>query len=106
MFPSDAKQGFIAYTSRETGNWEAFIAREDGTGVVNLSNSPTSDDGLPAISSNGEWVAFASNRGGGWAIYGVPSSGGEPQKLFDFPKANPWATGDREWINERMSWAP
>jgi hypothetical protein len=104
--PTDAKNGWIAYHSRESGDWEAYVVREDGSGVVNISNSPGSLDGLPTISPDGQWVAFASNREGGWAVFVAPISGGSAQKLFDFPKANPWGTGDRDWTNERMSWAP
>ncbi|MBK8048312.1 MAG: PD40 domain-containing protein [Anaerolineales bacterium] len=33
-------------------------------------------DALPAVSPDGEWVAFVSNRDGGWKIYAVPASGG------------------------------
>ena len=106
LTPTDAKFGWIAYQSRESGRWEAHVVREDGSGAVNISNSPNSDDGLGAISPDGQWVAFASNRDGGWAIFVAPISGGPAEKLFDFPKANPWGTGDREWINERISWAP
>ncbi len=49
---------------------------------------------------------LADDRAGAWAIFVAPTSGGEVQKLLDFPKSNPWGTGDREWTNERMSWAP
>jgi Tol biopolymer transport system component len=104
--PTDAKAGLIAYQSRESGNWEAMVMNQDGSGSINISNDPNADDGLPTISPDGKWVAFASTRGGGWAVYVAPSSGGEAQKLFDFPKANPWGGGDREWTNERMSWGP
>jgi hypothetical protein len=107
VFPTDAKAGLIAFQSREPGDWEAFVMGEGGGGLAtNISNSPGSRDGLPTISSDGQWVAFASDRTGGWAIYVVPSSGGQAQKLFDFPKPNPWGTGDRDWTNERMSWGP
>lgn len=106
LTPTDAKAGLIAYQSRESGDWEAFVVSDNGAGAVNLSNSPSSRDGLGTISPDGKWLAFASDRSGGWAVYVVPTSGGQVQKLFDFPKANPWGTGDREWINERMSWAP
>jgi Tol biopolymer transport system component len=103
--PTDAKNGLVAFQSRETGDWEAYIMPEGGGSPINLSNSPGSADGQTTISPDGNWVAFASNRGGGWAVYVAPSRGGEVQKLFDFPKPNPWGTGDREWTNERMSWA-
>jgi serine/threonine protein kinase len=104
--PTDAKNGLIAYQSRESGDWEVFIISESGGESINLSNNPGSADGLATISPDGNWVAFASNREGAWAIYAVPSGGGAAQKLFNFPKANPWGRGDREWTNERISWGP
>ncbi len=104
--PTDAKAGYIAYMSNETGDWEANVVREDGSGMTNISNGPGSQDGVPTISPDGRWVAFASNRDGAWAVFVAPITGGPAQKLFDFPKANPWGGGDRDWSNERMSWGP
>jgi Tol biopolymer transport system component len=94
----------IAYQSRESGDWEAYIIGENGANILNVSNSPNSSDGLPTISPDGQWIAFASDREGPWAVYVAPISGGPAQKLFDFPKANPWGTGNHDWTNERMSW--
>lgn len=105
LIPTDTKGSLVAFHSRETGNWDAYVMDLSGAGMVNLSNSPNSNDGVPTISPDGQWVAFASDREGPWAVYVVPVFGGTPTKLFDFPKANPWgAGGDREWTNERMSW--
>jgi hypothetical protein len=106
VMPTDAKAGLIAYHSRESGNWEAYVMGLDGGGVVNISNSPGSSDGLPTLSPDGQWVAFASDREGAWAVYVAPAGGGQATKVFAFPKGNPWATGDRDWTNERMSWGP
>jgi hypothetical protein len=106
VIPTDAKAGLIAYHSRESGNWEAYVMGLDGGGVVNISNSPNSSDGLPTISPDGQWVAFASDREGAWAVYVAPTSGGQATKVFAFPKGNPWGTGKRDWTNERMSWGP
>ena len=106
VIPTDTKAGLVAYHSRESGNWEAYVMGLDGGGVVNISNSPSSSDGLPTISSDGQWVAFASDREGNWTVYVAPSSGGIGTKIFDFPKGNPWGTDDRDWTNERMSWSP
>jgi uncharacterized protein YraI len=106
LIPTDAKAGLIAFHSRESGDWEAYVISEGGGAPVSLSNSPNSSDGLPTLSLDGKSAIFASDRSGGWAVYLVSTSGGAATKLFDFPKANPWATGDRDWTNERMSWAP
>ncbi|MEW5958197.1 MAG: protein kinase, partial [Chloroflexota bacterium] len=105
LIPTDTRGNWVAFHSRESGDWEAYVMDLNGAGMVNLSNSPTSNDGLPTLSPDGQWVAFASDREGSWAVYAVSMSGGPPTKLFDFPKSNPWgAGGDREWTNERMSW--
>ena len=106
LTPTDAKAGLIAYMSRESGDWEQWIVSDNGAGATNISNSPGTRDGLGTISPDGKWVAFASDRDGGWAIYVASTSGGEAQKLFDFPKPNPWITGELDWTNERISWAP
>jgi len=106
LLPTDAKGAFIAYQSRESGNWEEFVMSVNGGPSTNISNGPNSSDGLGTISPDEKWVAFASDRAGAWAIFVAPITGGEAQKLFDFPKANPWATGDRDWANERISWGP
>lgn len=104
-FPTDTKNGLVAFQSSESGNWEAYVMAENGAGIVNISNSPTSSDGLPTLSPDGQWVAFVSDREGGWAIFVAPGGGGPAQKLFDFPKPNPWgAGGGRDWTEERISW--
>jgi hypothetical protein len=107
LIPTDTKGNLVVYHSRQTGDWEAYVMDVNGGGVINLSNNPTSNDGVPTISPDGQWVVFASDRDGAWAVFVVPSRGGPVTKLFDFPKANPWGVGgDREWTNERMSWGP
>ncbi|MDH4137175.1 MAG: hypothetical protein OEW09_10745, partial [Anaerolineae bacterium] len=104
--PSDTKANLIAFTAHWEGNWEAYVMGLDGAGVKNLSNSPDSNDGLPTISPDGNWVAFVSDRSGRWAVWVVPVAGGPAQKLFDLPGDDPWGDGDRAWTNERISWGP
>lgn len=109
--PSDT-HGFQVYFSAGSidQNWEAYRIDLDGGNLTNLSNSPTSQDGLPAVSPDGNWVAFISDRDGRWNIWVTPSTGGEPAKLVDLSQINtnpsPWGRGDREWITERLSWGP
>lgn len=104
--PSDTKGNLIAFTSRRDDNWEAYVMNLDGTGVKNVSNSPDSNDGLPTISPDGNWVAFVSDRSGQWAVWGVSIAVGQAKKLFDLPTDNPWGDGVRTWTNERISWGP
>ncbi len=104
--PTDSKGSLIAFHSSTSGDWEAYVMGLDGSGVTNISNSSSSSDGLPTISPDEQWVGFVSDRSGGWAFWAAPVNGGAAQKVFDFPKPNPWATGDRDWTNERISWGP
>ncbi|MBN1218007.1 MAG: protein kinase [Anaerolineae bacterium] len=104
--PTDTEGSLVAFHSRESGNWEAYVMGLDGGGMINISNSSSSSDGLPTLSPDGQWVAFASDREGAWAVFVAPATGGSVTKLLDFPKPNPWATGDRDWTTERMSWGP
>ena len=104
--PTDTQGILIAFMSARDGNWEAYIMGLNGDGVKNISNGPDSNDGLPTISPDGNWVAFVSDRGGQWAVWVVPAVGGVAQKLFDLPTSIPWGDGDRIWTTERISWGP
>ena len=92
--------------SHRDENREIYIMNLDGTRVKNLSNAPNSEEGLPTISPDGNWVAFVSNRGGNWAIWAVPVTGGSVKKLFDLPRDTPWRDRERDWTNEHLSWGP
>jgi roadblock/LC7 domain-containing protein len=87
--------------SQESGNWEVYVMGNQGGAARNLSNSPNSNDGLGTFSPDGKMVAFASNRGGGWAIWAVKLDGTGLTKLFDLPAA---LTGN--WTEEHISWGP
>lgn len=110
-YPSDTAGSQVFFTSIALdNNWEAYAVNLDGTGLVNLSNSPETNDGLPTVSPDGNWVAFVSDRDERWGIWVVPRGGGEALKLLDFNEINtiglPWGAGDRDWTLERMSWGP
>ncbi len=102
--PTDTRGNHVVFMSEREGNWEAYVMGLNGSNVRNLSNSPTTNDGLPAISPDGNWVAFVSDRDGQWAVWAIPIVGGTPQKLFDFPAQFPWGSHERSWTNERISW--
>jgi hypothetical protein len=109
--PNDT-QGFQVFFSAGNidQNWEAYMIDLDGNNLVNLSNSPTSQDGLPTVSPDGNWVAFLSDRDGLWGIWVMPRTGGEPKKIVDYSKINTspvlWGEGDRHWTFDRISWGP
>ena len=109
--PNDT-QGFQVFFSAGNidQNWEAYSIDLDGSNLINLSNSPVSQDGLPTVSPDGNWVAFVSDRDGLWGIWVVPRTGGEARKLLDLSKINtnpsPWGVDDRDWTFERMTWGP
>ncbi|MCB0155174.1 MAG: PD40 domain-containing protein, partial [Anaerolineae bacterium] len=104
--PSDTSAGFVTFTSQRDGDWEAYVVNLDGSDLRNLSNSPTSSDGLPTVSPDGSWVAFVSDRGGSWAVWVTSLAGGEATKLFDLPDSTPWGAGADDWLTERISWGP
>lgn len=103
--PTDTQDAKLLVMSQASGNWEVYATTITGGGVTNLTNNPT-QDGLGTLSPDGQWVAFVSDRGGSWAVWVVPFGGGQPSKLFDLPRGNPWGAGERDWTRERISWGP
>jgi Tol biopolymer transport system component len=78
----------------DTCNDEVFIARLDGKGEVNISNS-TADDWWPKWSPDGTRLAFVSNRNGNNDIFIVNADGGG---LFQL------TTSDQD--DHTPSWSP
>jgi TolB protein len=68
---------FVAFMSNaRDGNSEIYRVDVISREVIRLTNDSEMDI-LPAISPDGRWIAFVSNRDGSWKIYAVPSTGGE-----------------------------
>lgn len=104
--PSDTKGNLIAFSSQRAGNWEAYIMNLDGTDLRDLSDRPLADDGLPAISPDGDWAAFVSNREGSWSVWVTSVDGRQTQKLFGLPAGQQLGINDQDWLNERLAWGP
>ena len=89
---------WLAYISKEDGNFELYKIARDGAGQVRLTNTPQSD-GLPVWSPDGKWIAFRSDRDGKWAIYVMPAAGGTATKVIE-------ADVLPVWFFEKMAWRP
>ena len=61
---------------------DLFVMRADGSRKRRLAGGP-GDDVEPAWSPDGTRIAFASNRTGGYDLWLVPTTRGEPQLLVD-----------------------
>ncbi len=91
---------FVVFMSDgRDGNSEIYRVDAGGGQVMRLTDSGAID-GLPAVSPDGAWVAFVSNRSGGWAVYAVPSGGGEAQQLFTIQGS----LGN--WLEQSLQWIP
>jgi serine/threonine-protein kinase len=98
---TDSQDANLLLMSQRDGNWEVYSLPTGGGAARNLSNDQGSSDGLGAFSPDGKRVAFASNRGGGWAVWMVIFDGSGLRKLFDLPGP---PTGD--WTEEHIAWGP
>jgi Tol biopolymer transport system component len=55
-------------TYRETGgkeNWELYMMKADGSGAVNLTNTPNIDEMYPHVSPDGRKILFVTDEGKG-----------------------------------------
>ncbi|MBN1342835.1 MAG: PD40 domain-containing protein [Phycisphaerae bacterium] len=65
---------------------DIYVKAIGGAAVTQLTDDPASDV-QPQISPNGQWVAFASDRGGNWDIWITSIDGQSTQQLTKSPKA-------------------
>src|SRR5262245_14112730 len=59
---------------------DIWIANEDGTGVVRLTDNRAREI-YPRFSPDGRWIAFSSNRYGNNDVFIIPAAGGAPTRL-------------------------
>lgn len=65
--PPKPHKGLIAFVANPNGNWELFVMNGDGTQLTQLTQSPL-DERTPAISPNGEQVAYSTSDGALWIM--------------------------------------
>jgi TolB protein len=79
----------VVFTRMQHDHWEVYVVNADGSGVTRLTTTPERPDGLPgnsasaAWSPDGEYLAFLSDRSGGWQIWVMKANGEAQKPMFD-----------------------
>jgi serine/threonine protein kinase/Tol biopolymer transport system component len=96
-FPSVSPEGdFFVYAKTVDGDFDIFWQRAGGGNPQNLTNSPGPDT-QPAISLDGEWIAFRSARQGG-GLFLMGATGESVRRLTDFGFNPAWSPDGREIV--------
>lgn len=85
----------IVFESNRTGDWDIYRMNPDGTHIVNLTHSATSE-GDAAWSPDGKLIAFESDRDGNLEIYTMDGSDGQHLVRLTY-----WPD-----VDEDPSWSP
>ena len=73
--------GWMAYASTQHAETADIYRKQiDGRTMVRLTSDPA-EDVMPAISPDGRWIAFSSNRAGNWDVWLMPAEGGAATQL-------------------------
>jgi TolB protein len=101
--PTDNLGAQVLMMSDRDGNWDIYRMNADGSGLMQLTDSP-GRDGLATAAPDGNAIAFLTDRDGAWSVYVMRPDGSEPRKLFDLP--GEFGPGEYDWFQERLSWGP
>ncbi len=96
LFPSISADGkSVFFASRAAGNWDIYLQRAGGKNALNLTADSKADDTQPALSPNGETIAFRSERDGG-GIFLMGATGESARRLTDSCYNPAWAPDGKE----------
>jgi TolB protein len=79
----DGKQ--IVYTTFGLTTSDIAVINADGSGMVNLTNTPDVDEGFPSWSPDGQHIAYTTLRDGNNEIYVMKADGTEAARWTDNP---------------------
>ena len=75
-------EGKVVYATRTGENWDIWISNADGSDAKQLTTDAFIDH-EPAVSADGRYVVFQSNRSGGRNIWRVDTDGSNLKQLTD-----------------------
>ncbi len=87
--------GRIVYASRTGENWDIWIANRDGSESKQLTADAFVDQ-QPAVSADGRYIVFQSNRSGGRNIWRIDLDGSNAKQLTSgsFDDSSPVSSAD------------
>jgi serine/threonine protein kinase/Tol biopolymer transport system component len=98
LYPSIAADGkFFVYQSRASGKWEIYLKRVGRQNPISLTKDSAAEDTQPALSPDGELVAFRSERDGG-GIFVMGATGDRVRRLTSFGYNPAWAPNGKEIV--------
>jgi Tol biopolymer transport system component len=71
----------IAFVSLRSGDWQLWIAGENGANAVQATSFEQSEVAFPTWSPDSRQLGFVSNTEGHYEAYVVDAAGGKPRKL-------------------------
>ena len=94
-----ASSGALVYTARAAGRTHLWAYIPGDVSPVQLTNGEW-DDRYPAISPDGAFIAFSSNRQGAWDLFLLELRTGKLRRLTDTPgfESYPTWSPDGHWL--------
>ena len=90
---SDGK--WFVYSGKAAGKWDVFRQRVGGANPANLTAGSGVDNTEPAISPDGESIAFARGDGG---VYVMGATGESARRLTDFGHSPSWSSDGKRLV--------